>query len=147
MQRPLELLERVQLQAQVLQRSWALPGIQDSEYDSLSENRREGRDPDVNNPTLFSAGNPDTKAAVLRLSAFADVEIGKDLDPGYDGVANLADQGGLGVKDPVDSEPDHQALLPWLEVDVTGRSFHSPAQERVNELNTRNPAVFFLLFR
>ena len=121
--RALELGQRLRLEAELGHVEQQVVLVEQTHDDLFAEQRRQGRNAEVELLLLAVLAVLDLDAAVLRQPLFADVELGHDLDAAGDRVVQLHRRGHDVVQNPVDAEPDAQFLLVRLDVNVARARF------------------------
>ena len=107
--------------------------VEDSEDRFLAEDRRQGRDAEVD----LAVVEAELDAPVLREPALGDVEVGHDLETREDRRLEPLGRRQHLVQYAIHPEPDAEDLLVRLEVDVGGALLDRVDEHHVHELDDR----------
>jgi type IV pilus assembly protein PilB len=138
-----QVLERLQplvADAEVAQRDAQGSAVHDAQHDLLAVHGRQRRHAHVDRARV----EPHAETAVLRLAAFADVEVRHDLEARHDGRVHARGGAHQFAQFAVDAVPDAQHVVVGLDVDVAGAVADGPEQDEVHEPHDRRHVGQFL---
>ena len=116
-----------------------VPLVEEPQHHLLAEERRQRRDAEVHLP---AASHLELDAAVLRQPPLGDVQLGHDLEPRDDRVAQLHRRLHHFVEHAVDAVADAELLLVGLDVDVRRVALDGVGEDQVHELDDRGVLGF-----
>ena len=139
--RALEPLERVRLEAELGHVEPQALGVEQAEHDLFAEQRRQHRHAEVDLAAGAAIVEPRLDAAVLRQPLLGDVEPRHDLDARHERIAVLQRRRHHRLQHAVDAEPHAQVFFVRLDVNVARAPLDGRQEERVGQPDDRRLAA------